>query len=92
MGLRPWRRLRVVDAPKANHEPVRPRGRFYGGDGTIHGSQHLDIEVSSEGEVLGVWYRCQMLAFEQHLWHPSRGVGIGQGAKITGVEVLDDGS
>jgi hypothetical protein len=85
----PWNRLRVVESPDPNHESRRPRGCFYGGDGTIHGTTHLDVETRN-GVVVAVWYRCQMLAFEQHEREESI-VGTGQGAKITGVEVLDDG-
>lgn len=37
-------------------------GRFYGDGGTIHGTGHLDVEVK-DGQVVAVWFRCQMLPF-----------------------------
>lgn len=40
------------------------QSRFYGGDNTIHHTGHLDVETR-DGEVVAVWYRCQMLPFEQ---------------------------
>lgn len=38
--------------------------RFYGGDNTIHQTEQLQVEVSN-GRVVSVWFRCQMLPFEQ---------------------------
>lgn len=38
--------------------------RFYGGEGTIHGTQHLHVETF-RGTVVAVWFRCQPLPFEQ---------------------------
>lgn len=40
-------------------------GRVYGGDGTIHGTNYVDVEVL-DGKVVAVWFRCQPLAFEQY--------------------------
>lgn len=37
---------------------------IYGHNGTIHGTQYLDIEVRN-GEVVAVWFRCCMLPFKQ---------------------------
>lgn len=37
---------------------------IYGHDGTIHGTQHVDVEVR-HGEVVAVWFRCCMIPFEQ---------------------------
>lgn len=39
--------------------------RFYGLNGTIHGTTHLDVEVDAEGKVRAVWFRCQLLPFRQ---------------------------
>ena len=36
----------------------------YGDDKTIHGTQHLDVEVDKAGSVVSVWFRCMMLPFE----------------------------
>jgi hypothetical protein len=38
--------------------------RYYGGDGTIHRTGELDVEVH-EGKVVAVWFRCAMLPFRQ---------------------------
>ena len=38
--------------------------RYYGDGTTIHSTGHLDVEVF-EGKVVAVWFRCQMLPFEQ---------------------------
>jgi len=61
--------------------------RYYGDGGTIHSTNHLDIEVRN-GEVVAVWFRCQMLPFRQH--EADGFVGEGNpDIKITGVEILD---
>jgi len=39
--------------------------RTYGHDGTIHGTKHLDVETDSQGNVVAVWFRCQLLPFNQ---------------------------
>lgn len=63
-------------------------GRYYGNGGTIHGTTKLDVGVI-DGEVVAVWFRCQMLPFEQY--DASDGA-VGQGNPaigLTGVEVVD---
>jgi hypothetical protein len=40
-------------------------GKFYGGDGTIHGSTVLNVETH-HGKVVAVWFRCLPLPFTQH--------------------------
>lgn len=40
--------------------------RTYGGDGTIHRTGYLDVEVGPDGRVCAVWFRCQALPFEEH--------------------------
>lgn len=43
----------------------RPEGIcFYGGDGTIHGTELLNVETY-KGKVVAVWFRCLMLPFDQ---------------------------
>lgn len=52
-------------------EPVhqQSQGRRYGGRAekrnTIHATEHLDVETDETGAVISVWFRCQMLPFEQ---------------------------
>lgn len=38
--------------------------QFYGGTGTIHRTGHLNVETKN-GEVVAVWFRCQLLPFDQ---------------------------
>ena len=37
---------------------------IYGHNKTIHGTQHVDVEVRN-GEVVAVWFRCCMIPFKQ---------------------------
>ena len=40
---------------------------IYGHDGTIHGTQLLNVEVDAKtGEVVSVWFRCCALPFDVH--------------------------
>lgn len=39
--------------------------RSYGPYGTIHNTNYLDIEISSTGRIVSVWFRCQPLPFKQ---------------------------
>lgn len=39
------------------------RYRFYGDGGTIHSTGYVDVEVH-DGQVVAVWFRCQMLPFK----------------------------
>jgi len=69
--------------PCALHE-LRPKegtGRYYGGWGTIHGTDKLDVEVE-DGEVVAVWFRCQMLPFTQH---DAKGSSVGRGNPNIGI-------
>lgn len=33
------------------------------GHKTIHGTQHLDVEIDKKGRVVSVWFRCAALPF-----------------------------
>lgn len=45
-------------------EVARVHGlRYYGSDGTIHGTEELNVEVF-EGEPVAVWFRCQRVPFD----------------------------
>lgn len=37
---------------------------IYGNNGTIHGTEKLNIEVDRKGNVVSVWFRCSTLPFE----------------------------
>lgn len=44
---------------------MKVEGRLYGGTGTIHGTDHVDVETDYKGKVVAVWFRCQPLKFKQ---------------------------
>lgn len=44
----------------------------YGDNKTIHGTQHVDVEVDHKGNVVSVWFRCMSLPFAQHVVPASR--------------------
>lgn len=65
--------------------------RYYGDGGTIHGTRHLHVETRN-GKVVAVWFRCQVLPFQQVEVSQSRAREMGSMAhlpEITGVEVRD---
>lgn len=70
---------------------ARP-GRFYGDGGTVHGTGHLDVETFN-GEVIAVWFRCQMLPFQQVVIDEQRANSVksrdGVGVRVRGIEVID---
>ena len=43
----------------------KPNLRRYGDNGTIHHTNHIDIETDTNGDVIAVWFRCQPLLFVQ---------------------------
>lgn len=45
---------------------------IYGHGGTIHRTEHLDVEVDKRGQVVAVWFRCMALPFEQSLANEDR--------------------
>jgi len=63
--------------------------RYYGGMGTIHGTNVLDIMVDDKGVVKAVWFRCQQLPFEVAEARAWDGDDTGTLPLITGVEVQD---
>jgi hypothetical protein len=72
-------------------EKLAAPARYYGGTGTIHETQELDVEVHN-GRVVAVWFRCQALPFRQAVVDAHRAATIQGGPlpRLTGVEVLDD--
>lgn len=59
VGLYLWRWPRRV-------KKTIPDGfRFYGGNGTIHSTDHVSVETNEHGNVVAVWFRCQTLPFLQ---------------------------
>jgi len=43
----------------------KPQENFYGGDGTIHNTGTVDVQLNKDGDVVAVWFRCRMLPFTQ---------------------------
>lgn len=94
-----WNRTRPVK-PNVNMETYRQKqvlaspSRFYGDGGTIHGSTDLDVEVR-DGKVVSVWFRCQMLPFNQRNVSAMRADVMERAYQgypnvlITGIEVRD---
>jgi hypothetical protein len=66
--------------------------RYYGDGGTIHSTEQLDIDTDKDGNVIAVWFRCQLLAFQQVRCDERRTEDLrgAQGARLTGVEVFDE--
>lgn len=67
--------------------------RFYGGNGTIHDCDHLDVEVR-DGTVVAVWFRCAMLPFKQANVDKQRAAEMGRYPSkdlpaIVGLELKD---
>lgn len=54
--FRNWRKLQSA---------VGEDKRFYGDGGTIHHSNHVDVETDAGGAVVAVWFRCQPIPFRQ---------------------------
>lgn len=46
-------------------EHTHTEGRFYGGDGTIHDTGHVDVVLDENGNVAQVWFRCALIPFKQ---------------------------
>lgn len=63
-----------------------PGGRYYGDGGTIHATEALDVIVRG-GNVVAVWFRCQMLPFKQCKPGAGEGNPIDKGLHITGVNL-----
>lgn len=67
-------------------------GRYYGNGGTIHRTSYLDVETY-KGQVVSVWFRCQMLPFRQTEVDKPRAEEMTRAAEftpsLTGVEVFD---
>lgn len=60
------RKAKHSGAPLSDYErkqAVHAPDRFYGSGGTIHPTEHLDVEVC-DGLVVGVWFRCQQLPYQ----------------------------
>lgn len=58
---------------KKHKTPKTPKGtRYYGGTGTIHSNGSVDVLTDSNGIVVAVWFRCQLLPFTDHRVDESR--------------------
>lgn len=77
---------------QAKQELAAP-GRYYGDGGTIHDTTYLDVETDSDGRVVSVWFRCQLLPFHQVEVDEQRAEAMRAGSAylpaLTGVEVVD---
>lgn len=67
-------------------------GRFYGDGGTIHDTTFVDVETH-QGEVVAVWFRCQMLPFKQTDVKINRAIEMRTSnvhSQLHGVHITDD--
>ena len=68
------------------------KSRYYGDGGTWHQSGYLDVETY-KGKVVAVWFRCQVLPFQQTKVDLERATEMSRGNEhlpgLTGVEVVD---
>lgn len=79
----------VRDLWEAKQRLARP-GRYYGDGGTLHSVGFLDVEVH-KGQVVGVWFRCQLLPFVAREVGPERAESYAGETlpNLTGVELRD---
>jgi hypothetical protein len=76
---------------------LAPDSRYYGGAGTIHRTRCLDVETFN-GTVVSVWFRCQLLPFQQVEVHGTRATEMEHaygdwqqhpGVEIVGLDLVD---
>jgi hypothetical protein len=89
----PRSRLSIHAIREAELAEIREQNnaRTYGWNGTIHGTEALDVEIGPDGRVIAVWFRCQMLPFNvSHVSH-ARNIGTTNAElpRIMAVEVID---
>ena len=76
-------------------EFLRTGTRYYGNGGTIHHTEHVDVEIGPDGKVCAVWFRCQPLPFKEHECDIERALGMDRmyesfRATLHGVEIRDN--
>lgn len=62
----------LLDEDDSPQRPLQGEGRYYGGGGTIHGTDKLDIIINEFGSPVEVWFRCQTLPFDYSYAEPDR--------------------
>ena len=67
---------------------------IYGHDGTIHGTQKLNVEIDKKGSVVSVWFRCCALPFDVTVVEEDRAnemvdmsEGINKTVKLNAVDI-----
>lgn len=55
----------LLRPPYRKPKKVEDDKNFYGGDKTIHQTGHVDVQLNKHGQVVAVWFRCQMLPFKE---------------------------
>jgi hypothetical protein len=64
--------------------------RRYGGSGTIHRTEEVNVELDSDGKVVAVWFRCAMLPFTQHVVSDERAAEMREASKgSTGIVAVE---
>lgn len=70
-------------------------GRYYGDGGTIHQTGEVNVELDENGQVVSVWFRCQMLPFTQRVVDDRRAAEMRRAysdypvSRLSGVEIVD---
>lgn len=59
----------------------------YGNADTWHHSTALDVETDKQGNVVGVWFRCQLIPFKQHIVDDARSSEMARAFKDLNVEL-----
>ena len=67
---------------------VTEPNRFYGDGTTIHSTGYLDVETHV-GTVVAVWYRCQMLPFQQTEVDGRRATEMESATELPGIAGLE---
>jgi hypothetical protein len=62
---------------------------IYGNSRTIHGTQHLNVEVGPDGHVVAVWFRCMRLPFTEHRVEEGRAEEMTRAADLPKLNAVD---
>jgi len=81
--------VRIPGFSQGRPEPPDKTRHAYGGMDTIHQTGTIDIQVSPEGEIVRVWFRCLSLPFTVGRVHDSSGYNPVGTVAVESVTVVD---
>jgi hypothetical protein len=70
----------------------RPDTYRYGGNGTIHRTHNVNVEVDEFGYVVAVWFRCHLIPFDVTKVGADRSADMGRayrGNNPPGIEAIE---